>query len=62
VGDEGFNQFAARALQSFSAAEVGRVSLNKCRIEIVLADYEAKLIAEPRMAVVAATVVSDARR
>ena len=49
--DEGFDQFATGALESFSAAEVGGISLNESRIEVVLADQKAELVAESGLAV-----------
>ena len=45
--DEGLDQFAARALEGLSAAEVGSVRFNEGRIEVVLADQQAESVAEP---------------
>ena len=45
--DKGFDQLATSALQGFSAAEMGGIGLDEVRIEIVLADQEAELVAEP---------------
>jgi hypothetical protein len=46
-----FMAFTAGATESRGAAEVGSVNLDKVRIEVVLADQKAELIAEPRLAV-----------
>ena len=47
MGDEGFDQIAAGVFDSFGTAEMGGVCLNEGRIEVVLADQQAKLVAEP---------------
>ncbi len=54
MGDEGFDQIAAGALEGFGAAEIGGVRFDEIRIEVVLADQKAELIAEPGLAVVRA--------
>ena len=51
MGDEGFDQIAAGLLKCFGTAEVGGVGLHEVRIEVVLADQKAELIAETRLAI-----------
>ena len=51
MGDKGLDQFTAGAAEGFRAAEVCGVRFDEIRIEVVLADQEAELIAEPGLAV-----------
>ena len=48
MGDEGLDQIAARVLKGFGTAEMSGISLDEGRIEVVLADQKAELVAEPR--------------
>ncbi len=59
--NEGFDQISAGILDRFGTAEMGSVSFDQIGIEVVLADQEAELIAEPRMVatVVTVTVARD---
>ena len=52
--DEGFDQIAARVLDGLGAAEMGGIFLNEGRIEVVLADQKAELVAEAAGATVRA--------
>ena len=52
MGDEGLDQIAAGVLEGFGTAEMSGVSLDECRIEVVLADQKAELVAEAGLAVV----------
>ncbi len=45
--DERFDQIAASVLDSFGTAEMGGIFLNEGRIEVVLSDQKAELVAEP---------------
>ncbi len=54
VGDEGFDQIPAGVFEGFGAAEVGGISLDESRIEVVLADQKAELVAEPWLAIIRA--------
>jgi len=45
MGDEGLDEIATGFLESFGAAKVGRVGLHERRIEVMLADQKAELIA-----------------
>jgi len=54
MGDEGLDQFAARVLDCFSAAEMSGIFLNEGRIEVVLPDQQAELVAEPTGAAIRA--------
>ena len=51
MGDKGFDQFTTGAAESFGATKVRRVGLYKVGVKVVLANQEAQLIAEPRLAV-----------
>jgi len=51
MGDEGLDQFPTGTAEGFGAAEVRRVGLYEIRVEVVLADEKAELIAEPGLAV-----------
>ena len=51
MGDEGLDQFTTGAAEGFRAAEVRRVGLHEIRVEVVLADQQAELIAEPGLAI-----------
>ena len=45
--NEGFDQISAGVFDRFGAAEVRSVRLDQIRIELILANQQAKLIAEP---------------
>ena len=51
MGDKGLNQFAARTAELFCAAEISGIRLYKICIEVVLADQEAQLVPESRLAI-----------
>ena len=51
MGDEGRDQIPGGAGEGLRAAEVSRISLHECRIEIVLTNQKAQLIAEPWLAI-----------
>src|SRR5208283_1759567 len=50
MGDKGLDQFTAGAAKCRGAAEVCGIGLHEIRIEVVLADQKAELIAEPGLA------------
>ena len=52
MGNEGFDQIAAGLFEGFGTAEMGGVGLHEIRIEVVLADQKAELVAETRLAIV----------
>ncbi len=49
--NEGFNQLAAGSAEGLRAAKICGVRFHQIRIEIVLADQKAELIAQPGLAV-----------
>ena len=51
MGDEGRNQIPSGAGEGLRAAKVGRISLHECRVEVVLTNQKAQLVAQPRLAV-----------
>lgn len=51
MGDKGLNQFTTGAAESFGATKVRRIGLYKVGVKVVLANQEAQLVAEPRLAV-----------
>ena len=51
MGDEGLNQIPAGILDRFGATEVGGVSFDERRIEIVLTNEQAELVTQLRLAV-----------
>ena len=56
MGNKGLDQIAAGILERFRATEVCRVGFDEGWIKIVLADQKAKLVAEPRLAVVSVAI------
>ena len=51
MGDEGLNQIPSGAGEGLCAAEISRISLHECRIEVVLTNQKAQLVTQPRLAV-----------
>jgi hypothetical protein len=51
MGDKGLNQFTTGTTESFGATKVRRIGLYKVGVKVVLANQEAQLIAESRLAV-----------
>jgi hypothetical protein len=52
VGDKGLDQVPTGSAESFRAAEIRGVRLNKSRIEVVLTDQKAESIPQPWLSVV----------
>ena len=51
MGNEGLDQIAAGVFEGCGAAEVSGVGFDEVRIEVVLADQKAELIAKAGLAV-----------
>ena len=58
IVNKGFNQISAGISQCGGAAVVGGISPHEASIELVLANQEAKAIAETRLAVVVSIIIS----
>ena len=50
--NKGFDQVAAGSTEGCGATEIRCIRLNQCWIEVVLTDQNAKLIPQPRLAIV----------
>ena len=58
MGDEGFDQIAAGVFDGFGAAEMSGISLHETRIEVVVADQKAQLVAETWLALAVIAVAA----
>ena len=51
MGDKGLDQFTARTVEFFCAAEISGIRLHEVRIETVLTDQKAESVPEPGLAI-----------